>query len=125
MDVAATMTEADAAAQGVKFGEVLERDGFMVRFFKRQTTFYKVSLPLRAWLRSHAGDYDLLHNHAVFSFAPLAAARAARRAQVPYIMRPLGLLNTWGMENRRRWVKSLSFRLFDRPALDQAAAVAS
>ena len=35
-------------------------------------------------------------------------------------MRPLGLLNAWGMENRRRWIKSLSFRFLDRPAFDRA-----
>ena len=123
VDVATTMTAQDALAQRVEFGDPQQRDGYTVRFFKRQTTFYKVSLPLRSWLRQHARDYDLLHNHAVFSFAPLAAAGAARRARVPYIMRPLGLLNTWGMKNRRRWVKSLSFRCFDGPALDHAAAV--
>ncbi len=38
-------------------------------------------------------------------------------------MRPLGLLNAWGMENRRRWIKALSFRCLDRPALEQAAAI--
>ena len=123
IDVVATMTEADAAAEGVRFGEPVLRDGFTVRFFKRQTAFYKVSLPLNSWLRSHARDYDLLHIHALFSFVPLAAARAARRAGIPYLMRPLGLLNSWGMENRRRWIKALSFRFFDRPALDQAAAM--
>jgi glycosyltransferase involved in cell wall biosynthesis len=38
-------------------------------------------------------------------------------------MRPLGLLNRWGMENRRLWMKALSFRLLDRPTLDRAAAI--
>jgi glycosyltransferase involved in cell wall biosynthesis len=121
--VVSTMTEADAAVQGVEFGEAIQRDGYIVRFFRRQTGFYKASLPLRRWLRAHVRDYDLLHIHAVFSFAPLVAASAARHARVPYILRPLGLLNVWGMENRRRRLKSLSFYLFDRPALDNAAAV--
>lgn len=123
VDAAATMTDADAIAQGIRFGESVAREGFDARFFKRQTGFYKVSLPLRSWLRRHARDYDLLHIHAVFSFASLAAAGAARKATVPYIVRPLGLLNAWGMENRRRRVKALSFRLFDRPALEGAAAI--
>ena len=123
VDVAATMTMGDAERQGIKFEEPLRQDGFTVRYFKRQSHFYKVSLPLRRWLRAHAGDYELIHNHALFSFAPLAGAAAARRARVPYVMRPLGLLNAWGMDNRRRWIKALSFRFLDRPALERSAAI--
>jgi glycosyltransferase involved in cell wall biosynthesis len=123
VDVATTMTAEDAQAQGIHFNKAIEREGFTVRFFKRQTHFYKVSLPLLRWLRSHTQDYALAHHHAVFSFAPIAGAWAARKCGVPYVMRPLGLLNRWGMENRRRWMKALSFRLLDRSALDHAAAI--
>lgn len=123
VDVVTTMTAADAERQGITFEQPIQQDGFTVRYFPRQSNFYKVSMPLRRWLRAHARGYQLLHNHALFSFAPLAGAAAARRAGVPYVMRPLGLLNTWGMENRRRWIKSLSFRCLDRPALDNANAI--
>ena len=123
VDVVATMSAEDAREQGVRFGEPLQREGFTVRFFRRQTRFYKASLPLLRWLRAHVKDYALVHNHALFSFAPLAGAWSARKSGVPYVMRPLGLLNTWGMENRRRWIKALSFRWLDRPALDGAAAI--
>lgn len=123
IDVATTMSETDAAKQGIRLGEPQNHEGYTVRYFKRQTGFYKLSLPLRSWVRSHAREYDLLHIHALFSHAPLAAARAARGAGVPYIMRPLGLLNSWGMQNRRRWVKAASFRLLDRPALNHASAI--
>jgi glycosyltransferase involved in cell wall biosynthesis len=94
-----------------------------VHYFPKQTEFYKVSLPLRNWVRQRAGDYDLVHIHALFSHACVVAARAARRARVPYIIRPLGVLNRWGMQNRRRWLKALSFRWVDRPILRHAAAM--
>ena len=123
VDVVATMTAADAERQDITFEQPVQQDGFTVRYFKRQTKFYKVSLPLRRWLRAHARNYDLLHNHALFSFAPLVGAAAARHARIPYIMRPLGLLNTWGMNNRRRLIKALSFRCLDRPALEHAATI--
>jgi glycosyltransferase involved in cell wall biosynthesis len=123
VDVATTITEEDAQAQGIRLNETTEREGFTIRYFERQTSFYKVSLPLLRWLRVHAEDYALLHIHALFSFAPLAGAWAAQKCGVPYVMRPLGLLNRWGMENRRRWMKALSFRLLDRPALNRAAAI--
>ncbi|MFZ4763680.1 MAG: glycosyltransferase [Roseimicrobium sp.] len=123
VDVVTTMAAADAEAKGIVFEQPLPRDGYTVRFFKRQTSFYKVSWPMLRWLMQHSRDYALMHHHALFSFAPLAGAFAAYRHQVPYIMRPLGLLNAWGMQNRRRWVKDFSFRCLDRPALEHAAAI--
>jgi glycosyltransferase involved in cell wall biosynthesis len=103
--------------------EIPQEGGWTVRYFPKQTEFYKVSLPLRRWLREHAADYDVVHVHALFSFASLAGARAALGSHVPYIIRPLGVLNRWGMENRRRWAKALSFRMLELPLLKRAAAV--
>lgn len=123
VDVAATMHEDRARAQGISFGQAIEHGGWRVRFFKRQSRFYKVSLPLRSWLLNHVKDYDIVHCHGVFSFAPLVAGRTARRHGVPCIVRPLGLLNAWGMQNRRRRVKELSFRWMDSPVLNHAAAI--
>ncbi len=100
-----------------------EREGWRLRMFPKQTEFYKVSLPLRRWLREHVRDYDVVHVHAVFSFASSAACAAARAAGVPFIVRPLGVLNAWGMRNRRRWIKAQSFRWLDKPLLDAAAAI--
>ena len=109
---------------GISLGqEIPQERGWSVRFFPKQTEFYKVSLPLRRWLREHAADYDVVHVHALFSFASLAGARAALGSHVPYIIRPLGVLNRWGMENRRRWVKALSFRMLELPLLKRAAAM--
>jgi glycosyltransferase involved in cell wall biosynthesis len=97
--------------------------GWRVRYFPKQTEFYKVSLPLGWWLLQHVADYDGVHVHAVFSFASSVAGIAALRAGVPFWVRPLGTLNAWGMKNRRRWLKRLSFRLLDKPWLDRAAAI--
>jgi glycosyltransferase involved in cell wall biosynthesis len=109
---------------GVTHGvPVTHADGFRVFYFPKQTEFYKVSLPLLRWLCRHAREYDVVHIHTVFSFSTLAGALAARLARVPYIVRPLGVLNAWGMKNRRRWVKALSFGLLDKPTLNRAAAI--
>ncbi len=103
--------------------EMPQPGGWTVRYFPKQTEFYKTSLPLRRWLREHVADYDVVHVHALFSFASIAAGRAALQRRVPYVVRPLGVLNRWGMENRRRWVKSLSFRMLELPLLKHAAAM--
>lgn len=104
-------------------GTPVQKEGCRVFYFPKQTEFYKVSLPLLAWLMQHVRDYDVVHVHAVFSFSTLAAGWACRWHDVPYVVRPLGVLNSWGMNNRRRWLKSLSFRMLDKPVLDHAAAI--
>ena len=92
-------------------------------YFHKQTEFYKFSHPLGRWAARHVADYDLVHIHALFSYASISAGRAASRCGVPFIIRPLGVLNRWGMENRRRLIKSLSFRFIERPLLRRAAAM--
>ncbi len=94
-----------------------------VHYFPKQTEFYKVSLPFRHWIHKHVSAFDLVHIHSVFSFTSLIAGRAASAHKVPFIVRPLGVLNRWGMENRRRFIKALSFKWLDLPMLKKAAAM--
>lgn len=94
-----------------------------LQVFPKQSEFYKVSLPLWRWLHHHVNEFDLLHIHAMFSFSTIAASRAARRAGVPYVIRPLGTLNRYGMTQRRQWLKQRSLAWFDGPALEAAAVV--
>jgi glycosyltransferase involved in cell wall biosynthesis len=61
----------------------------------------KWSRDLAAWLAAQVGGFDLVHVHAVFSHASWAACRAARRAGVPFIVRPLGTLDTWSLARHR------------------------
>ena len=91
--------------------------------FRRNSAPYKISLSLRRWLHQHVPEFDLVHIHALFSFSSLAAARAAQRHSVPYIVRPLGVLNRWGLANRRRLLKRLWLRFVEIPILKRAAAI--
>ena len=107
----------------ISHGSPVDRGDHRVFYFPKQTEFYKASLPLARWLREHVREYDVVHVHALFSFSSIAAGRIARRASVPYIIRPLGVLNEWGMKNRRRWIKRLSFLAFEGPLLRSATAI--
>src|SRR5581483_7423217 len=98
-------------------------DGAIYRYFPRQTSFYLFSLPFTTWLWRHAADYDLIHIHALFSYTSNAAAAIARAKGIPYAIRPLGVLNRWGMEHRRPGLKKLSFALIERPLLRDAAFI--
>jgi glycosyltransferase involved in cell wall biosynthesis len=107
----------------VPHGIPQQEDGATFWYFPRQTRFYIFSWPLTRWLAKHVRDYDLVHIHALFSYAALPAALVAHRAGVPYIVRPLGTLNRWGMENRRPWLKKLSFRLIESHIVAGAAGI--
>ena len=107
----------------VPLGVPQQEDGATFWYFPRQTRFYTFSWPLTRWLARHVREFDLVHIHALFSYAALPAALLAHRAGVPYIVRPLGTLNRWGIENRRPWLKRLSFRILESRILASAAGI--
>jgi glycosyltransferase involved in cell wall biosynthesis len=84
---------------------------------------YKVAPGLVTQLSRHLSSHDVVHIHAMFSFAPTVAAWMARGFDVPYIVRPLGTLCTYGITTRRRRLKQLSIDLVESRILRNAAAV--
>ena len=124
VDVHIATTDADQPpGWHVPLGVAQEEEEATVWYFRRQTGFYKFSWPLTRWLSKHIADYDLAHIHALFSYATLPAALFAWRRGVPYVVRPLGTLNRWGMQNRRRILKRISFLMLERHILRHAALV--
>jgi glycosyltransferase involved in cell wall biosynthesis len=108
---------------GVTLGKPIEQEGVIYWYFPRQTCFYTFSWPLTLWLARHIGDYDVVHIHALFSYAPVSAAYLAQRKGVPYVVRPLGTLNRWGMVKRRRWLKRASFALVESRVVKHASLI--
>lgn len=123
VETAATDDEGPGRRNGKSCGRPLPENGAVHWYFRKRTDFYKVSPAFAGWIAREAGRFDLLHIHALFSFTTSVAARAAQRARVPYIIRPLGTLNDYGMKQRRPWLKGLSMKLLEGPLLRRAAAV--
>ena len=123
VDLVTTDDDGGRARLDVPLDRVVQYEGQRVRFFPRQTVKYEFSAPMLPWLRAHVGEYDIVHTHGLFGWAPLAAAWCARAIKVPYVMRPAGVLDTWGMRNKSRLVKALSVQLIEGPLLRSAAAV--
>ena len=72
-------TDADGATGRLSAADLPAGD-VPVRLFRRDwSERWKYSRGLAAWLARHAGDYDVLHVHAVWSHATAAACRAASR----------------------------------------------
>jgi glycosyltransferase involved in cell wall biosynthesis len=62
-----------------------------------------------------------VHIHALWSYASVAAARAARAADVPYVVRPAGMLSQYTLA-RNAWKKRLYWRFLEQATVRGAAA---
>ena len=123
-DVHIATTDDDGTGHlNVLLGRPVEEEGATYWYFRRQTRFYAVSWPLTRWLAGRVANFDLVHIHALFSYAAVPASIFARTRGVPYIVRPLGTLNRFGMERRRPMLKRLSYMLIERRILRDAAVV--
>jgi glycosyltransferase involved in cell wall biosynthesis len=107
----------------VPCGTPVIENGVTYWHFRRQSRFYTFSWPLTNWLATNIRNYDVVHIHALFSYAASPAAYLAHRHGVPYIVRPLGVLNNWGMRQRRPTLKKLSFNIVERRIVRNAALI--
>jgi glycosyltransferase involved in cell wall biosynthesis len=123
VETATTDDDGPGRRNGKPCGRPLPENGALHWYFAKRLDFYKPAPAFARWIRAEVGRYDLVHIHALFSFVVPVAAWAARRAGVPYIVRPLGTLNAYGMQLRRPGLKAMSMRFIEAPVLRGAAAV--
>ena len=108
----------------VPLGRPTAMDGVKVWYFpSRRLRRLYWSPPMQRMLRKEAGGFDLLHLHSVFLWPTWAAARAARRSGVPYVVSPRGMLVKDLFRARSRLVKTIWMALIERTNLEHAAAI--
>ena len=83
---------------------------------------FKFSKPMSSWLKASIQDFDLVHIHAVFNHACVAASRACVATGIPYVIRPLGTLEPWSLK-QKRFRKRVFWRLRGQEMLRGAVAV--
>ena len=108
----------------VPLGKPVRLDGVEVWYFAaaRPRRLYR-SPALGAALARRAAEFDLVHLHSVFLWPPRAAARAAARAGVPYVLSPRGMLVPDLIRRRGRLRKLAWIHLVERRTLAGAAAL--
>jgi glycosyltransferase involved in cell wall biosynthesis len=119
----ATTNAAGSGALDVPCDTPVIEDGVVYRYFSRTVPgSWKFSWPMTRWLWANAGAYDVVHVHALFSYATIPGCRAALHAPVPYVLRPLGTLSEWSL-GHRRWKKRPYYALLERSHLELASAI--
>ncbi|MEG4118083.1 hormogonium polysaccharide biosynthesis glycosyltransferase HpsP [Microcoleus sp. N9_B4] len=107
----------------VPLNKSIQQNGYQIIYF-RCSPFrrYKFSLSLLQWLNANAQQFDLAHIHALFSPVTTFAATIARYHNLPYIMRPCGMLDPADLQKKKR-LKQIYATLLERPNLAGAAAI--
>lgn len=108
----------------VPTGRAVALDGVEVWYFP-------VTVPRRLYrspqmgeaLRRRVDTFDIVHLHSVFLWPTAAAARAAEKAGVPYLLAPRGMLVPDLLRRRGRWRKAAWIRLVERRTLARAAGL--
>ena len=106
----------------VPYGKKIEYEGIPTRFFPRTLNEYKFSWPFTQWLKTNIKNYNLLHIHSIFCFPTACAAHYARKYQIPYIIRPAGMLDDWSMK-QKGWRKKIYFQIVEKKSLENAIAI--
>ena len=107
----------------VPLNQPLKQNGYQIIYF-RCSPFrrYKFSLSLLQWLNANAPQFDLAHIHAIFSPVTTLAATIARYHNLPYIIRPCGMLDPADLQKKKQ-LKQIYAALLERPNLAGAAAI--
>jgi glycosyltransferase involved in cell wall biosynthesis len=99
-------------------------DGVNVSYFATSLgrRLYR-SRGMRQTLDLNAASFDIIHLHSVFLWPTSAAAQAARRAGVPYVLSPRGMLVRDLIRRRSSLAKRAWISLFERRNIEGAAAI--
>lgn len=74
------------------------------------------------WLHRHANEFDLVHLHSMFNWHSLVVPRICRAHDIPFVLRPLGVLDSWSFA-QKSWKKRPYYELIERRNLKHAARI--
>jgi glycosyltransferase involved in cell wall biosynthesis len=122
VDVFTTNVDGDGESS-VALETPVDVDGVSVRYFPSSFRRLYFSPRMRAALDREIANYDVVHLHSVFLWPTYAAARAAERRRVPYVISPRGMLVPELIARKSAFAKRLWMQAFERRTFARAAGV--
>jgi glycosyltransferase involved in cell wall biosynthesis len=122
VDVFTTNVDGDRDSD-VPLGAPVDLDGVTVRYFSSNFRRLYISPAMRAALAASISGYDAVHLHSVFLWPTYAAARAAARHGVPYLVSPRGMLVPELVARKSSIAKTLWIRTIERRTFANAASI--
>lgn len=124
-DVHVFTTSVDGGSDSdVPHGVPVDVEGVKVWYF-RSTRLRRVyyAPALKQVLRAHIREFDLVHTHAIYLWPLWAAARAAQRAGVPYVVSLRGMLEKDLIARKSSLSKAALIGFVERANLERASAI--
>jgi glycosyltransferase involved in cell wall biosynthesis len=106
----------------VPLGVAVPLDRVNVHYFASSFPRLYYSSPMKKALRD-VRAFDIVHLHSVFLWPTYAAARAAERAEVPYVVSPRGMLVPELIARKSRLLKRAWIRLFEEHTFRESSMV--
>jgi len=108
----------------VPLGTPVDLEGVKVTYFpSRHLRRLYWSPPMGRALSNAVATFDLVHLHAIYLWPMWAAARLARKCNIPYVSSPRGMLVPELIRRRSAWIKRAWLALIERRNLERAAAI--
>jgi len=122
VDVFTTNVDGDRDSD-VPIAVPVDRDGVSIHYFPSTLRRLYRSPRMGKALDETIDRYDVVHLHSVFLWPTFAAARAAHRRGVPYVISPRGMLVPDLIARKSRFAKMLWIRAIERRTFSHAAGV--
>ncbi|CAN5829642.1 glycosyltransferase [soil metagenome] len=124
-DVHVFTTSVDGATDSdVPLLRPVDLEGVKITYFpSRRLRRLYWSPPMGKALATSIAGFDAVHLHAVYLWPTAAGARAARRAGIPYVISPRGMLVPELIQRKSRWIKQMWIALVERRNLEAAAVI--
>ena len=108
----------------VPHGQPVDLDGVKVWYFRSSVARRLYWAPsMREALARQIHSFDLVHTHAIYLWPMWAAESAARKAGVPYVISPRGMLEKELIHRKSAIMKGVLIGFIEKRKLEGAAAI--
>ena len=124
MSVAQTTAGHDITIATTDFGfdQNLNLANVDIKVFPCTTVMFRYSLELKKYLNKNITDFDIIHLHTIWTFPTFIAGKLARKYNIPYILRPCGMLDEWSF-SQKYLKKIIYYTLFEKKTINNASFI--